>query len=107
MAGGNTILAQSNPAASTLTDILTVAGSETVGQIAICNQDTVAAQVRLAISPGGEAIDAKHYLLYGETLGPGRTLVVDFRPRGLQLGNATIIRGYANSASVSFNVIGA
>ena len=101
------VLAQSNPASSTLTDIVTLSGGDSVSKIYICNQDTVAALVRLAFSLGGGTIAARDYLLYDAQLGPGRTLMLDFGLAGLKLGNGSIIRGRADSASVSFNVLGA
>lgn len=106
MAGEGHVLAQSNPAANTLTTLLTVTGQERVGEIYICNQDTAGAQVRLALSPDGAAVAASHYLLYDKTVAPGDTLVLDFRPTGLKLGGGTVVRGRATSASVSFNLLG-
>ena len=107
MAGESSILAQSNPSSSTLTDILTVAGIPVeVDDIIITNQGTTAAAVRLAITPTGAAIAAGQYILYDHVLGPGRTLHEDFK-RPLRLPVGAIVRGFADSASVSFNVIGA
>lgn len=99
------ILAQVNPSAAVLTDILTLTAGALVDSIHICNQDSVAVQARLAICPSAAAINAKHYLLYDETIGPGRTLVMKFE-RPLRLGAETIIRGRASTANVSFNVLG-
>lgn len=106
MASESHILAQSNPSASTLTDMLTVDRQATVRKVTICNQDTVAALVRLAIAPGGAANAASQYIVYDETLGPSRTLEIDFPGDGIRLGAGSIIRGRADSASVSFNVFG-
>lgn len=107
MAGESSLLAQSNPSASTLTDILTVAGiAAEVDDIIITNQGSTTALVRLAIAPTGAAVAAEQYILYGESLGPGRTLHVEFR-RPLRIPVGGILRGFADSASVSFNVVGA
>lgn len=107
MAGETSILAQSNPSASTLTDILTVgAAAVRVGEIFICNQGTTTAAVRLSVAPAGAADTAAQYLLYGTLVGPGRTLCMAFPPSGLTLNGGTIVRGYSDSASVSFNIRG-
>lgn len=62
--------------------------------------------MRLSIAPAGAADAAAQYLLYNTLVGPGRTLNMDFPPSGLTLNGATIIRGYADSSSVSFNIRG-
>lgn len=106
MAGETGILAQSNPSAATLTSALTVGGGgETISEIYIANTGSAGAAVRLAISPAGAAVATEHYLLYDEDIGVGRTLTISFRPKGLRLGAGTIVRVYASTANVSFNIL--
>lgn len=103
----SSILAQSNPDATTLTDILTVTNPPViVDGIFVCNEDSVGVTVRVAICPNAEAIDPKHYLAYDTPLGPGRTLSVDFPRDGMRLGAQAIVRGYASTGNVGFTVTG-
>lgn len=103
----SSILAQANPSATTLTDMLTITTPPAiVDGIFVCNEDSVGVTVRVAVCPNGETIDPKHYLAYDTALGPGRTLSVDFPREGLRLGNGTVIRVYASTANVGFTVTG-
>ena len=100
------ILAQSSPAASTLTDMLTVTTPQAVATgILACNQVTGSITVRIAISPGGAAIAASHYIAYDVVVGPGRTIIIDFPKQGIRLGSGTVVRVYA-SDTASFILLG-
>lgn len=105
MAGETEILAQSNPASATLTDMLTVDRKATLASVWSCNQGSTTALIRVAISPAGAAVVAGHYQLFDKSLPAGRTHVLDFT-RGVPLGPGTVIRVRANSSSVSFNAVG-
>lgn len=93
-------LAQSSPAATTLTDVYEAAKRGTVEVIA-CNRST-ATTIRLSHAIGGAADTVAQYLLYDASLGDGETKVT----ARFTVSAGDIIRGYSSSGSVSFNVNG-
>lgn len=99
------ILGQSNPAATTMTTLYTVPGSTSVvvSSVVICNQAGTAGTFRLSLDQGGDGDGAKDYLYYDQALDANTTFIVTL---GITLGAGDLVRIYASSANMSFNIFG-
>lgn len=99
------VLGQSNPSATTLTTLYTVpaATSTVVSTISICNQAGTSGTYRIAIRPAGAAIDPKHYLVYGATVGASDSVLLTL---GITLATTDVISVYGSSANMSFTAFG-
>ncbi len=88
------VLAQSNPAAQTLTDAYAVPGaaSTTISSIVVCNSGSAADKFRIAIAVAGAADAAKQYLFVATI--------------GLTLAATDKVCVYAGGSALSFNVFG-
>lgn len=104
MANTYKVLGQLNPAATTLSTLYTVpsGNSAVISTMSICNQGNTTTY-RVAISPNGAAIDPKHYIVYDTYVNSNDTV---FLTLGLSMGAADLIRVYAGTANLSFNVFG-
>lgn len=105
MAESLKVLAQSSPAATTLTDVYTVpaATSATISTIAICNRSATATTFRLSVAIAG-AVDAiQQYVYYDQLIDGNSTFGITI---GMTLGAADKIRVYAGAATISVNVFG-
>ncbi|SRR6266446_2964326 len=99
------VLAQSNPAAQTLTDAYAVPGaaSTTISSIVVCNSGSAPDKFRIAIAVAGAADAAKQYLYYDVTIPAYGTFVATI---GLTLAATDKVRVYAGGSALSFNVFG-
>jgi glucose-6-phosphate dehydrogenase assembly protein OpcA len=99
------VLAQNNPAATTLTTLYTVpaATSTVVSTIAVANLGGSSATYRIAVRPAGEAIANKHYIAYDVTVGATDTTTLTL---GITLATTDVVSVYASSANLAFNVFG-
>lgn len=99
------VLGQSNPAATTNTDIYTVpASTQTViSTIVVANQAASAATFNIAVRVGGLAITAKQYVAYQVTVAAGDSTALTL---GITLGATDVITVQASTATLSFNVFG-
>jgi hypothetical protein len=99
------IIAQSNPSATTLTDIYTVGvGNQAViSSIIVTNRGTSSVKYRIALAVNGAANDPKQYIAYDESIGANE--VFEFTI-GATLGAGDVIRVYTATANLSFNVFG-
>lgn len=96
-------LGQVNPAATTLTTAYTVpAAKHGAVQIIAANVGAGAATVRVAHSPAGAAINVKHYLLYDFSVAIGASQST----ARFAVKATDVIRVYASTADVAFNVNG-
>jgi len=104
MAATYKVLGQVIPAASTLTTLYTVpAATQAVGStLTICNQG-VTTTVRVAVRPAGAAINAKHYIVYDNTVNSNDTM---FLTLGIALETTDVVSVLAGTATVSFNLFG-
>ena len=95
-------LAQSNPAANVLTDVYTcpVAKRATIEAV-LCNQSG-AADIRLAVAPGGAASIAAHFMLYDYPLAANEAKVT----ARFTVKAGDVVRVQASTATVSFNING-
>ena len=96
-------LAQSSPAATTLTAAYTVpvAKVATVEAI-ICERAGAAATIRMALSPNGAAIADSHYLFFNFGLAANDTLV----SARFTMSAGDVLRVYSSSGNVTFNING-
>jgi hypothetical protein len=97
-------LAQTNPAATTLTDGYTVpaATSAVLSTIVICNRGA-ATSFRISVAVAGAADDNKQYLFYDVAIGATSTITATL---GITLAATDKVRVYATAATLSFNIFG-
>lgn len=106
MAEALKVLAQSIPAATTLTDAYTVPSlsSAAISSIVACNQDSSSTSVRISVAVAG-AVDAlKQYLYYDALVLGNDSLVATI---GITLGAADVVRVRSANGWVSFTFFGA
>lgn len=105
MATAFKILGQSNPFATTNTNLYTVGASKqtVVSSITVCNQGSSVGTYRIAIRENGDTIEAKHYVFYDVELAAKAT---DVHTLGLTIDAYDIITVYASTANFSFNAYG-
>lgn len=105
MADTYKVLAQSNPAATTLTAVYTVPASTSaiVSSITICNQSTAAASYRIGIAVAGAAGTTKQYLVYDSPIRGNDTHNFQL---GVTLAATDVVRVYCSTANFSVNVFG-
>jgi hypothetical protein len=105
MANTYKVLGQSNPAATTNTDLYTVGSGKSAvcSTIAICNQASTAAAFRIAVRPAGATIDPKHYIAYDTAIPANDVLTLTI---GLTLAATDVVTVYASTATMSFNLFG-
>lgn len=98
------VLGQVNPSATTLTTLYTVPGATTVtaSTILCCNQST-AGSFRVSVAVAGAVDNAKQYLYYDVAIAANATFGATI---GITLGAADVVRVYASSATMSFNLFG-
>ncbi len=105
MATSYKILAQSSPVATTETVLYTVpvSTSTIASSIMVCNRGTSSATFRISVSASGAATANKDYIYYNVSIGTGDTFVATI---GITLGNTDVVRVYATTADLSFNLFG-
>ena len=98
------VLGQSLPLATATTTLYTVpaATSTVCSTLAICNQG-VSTTYRVAVSPAGATLEAKHYVVYESVLNQYDTV---FLTLGITLAATDIVRIYSGTATVSFSLFG-
>ena len=100
------VLGQVAPAATTEENLYTVPVSTqaVVSSIAITNQAASSATFRIAVRPSADATTtAKHYLVYGTTVGAADTVVLTI---GVTLAASDKIQVFGSSATLSFSAYG-
>lgn len=98
------LLSQSNPSATSLTDIyITPHGVATfVERIYVANRSGGAVAFRLSVARNGAADSNEQYLYYGKSCPANDTVVLE----NITLRAGDIIRGYVASQEISFNIFG-
>ena len=101
------LLAQSAPAATTLTTFYTVPGCvhAAINTLAICNRSAAATTFRIACAPKGAADTVAHYLYYDTAIAGNATVLLS--DLGLKLTETDELRIYAGAATLSFTAFGA
>jgi hypothetical protein len=99
------VLGQLSPGATTLTDLYTVPAVTQVvaSSLVICNQNAVAVTFRVSVAVAGAGDDPKQYIYYGQSLAANATFIATI---GISLGAADVVRVYASSTAMSFNLYG-
>lgn len=99
------VLGQANPAATTLTALYTVPALTTAvsSTITVCNQG-VATSFRISVAVAGAADAPKQYIAFDVDLALKEVRAFTL---GVTLGAADVVRVYAGTATVSFNIFGA
>lgn len=105
MAVNYKIIGQSAPAATTETPIYTVpaATQAVLSSVIICNRGAVSATFRISISEGGGATANEDYIYYDLPLGANDTFIATI---GVTLSETDVVRVYASTADLSFNLSG-
>ena len=104
MATTYSVLAQSNPSATTETTLLTASAATVVSTLMICNQASSAATYRIAVRPSADgSTAAKHWIVYGATVGASDSTALTL---GLTLASGDKIQVYASTATLSFSAFG-
>ena len=96
------VLGQVNPAATTLTTLYTSPVSAVVSTLAICNQGATTTY-RVLVSVAGAALNDKQYIVYENGVNANDSV---FLTLGITLGATDIVKVYAGTADVSFNLFG-
>jgi glucose-6-phosphate dehydrogenase assembly protein OpcA len=99
------VLGQSNPAATTNTDIYTVPASTStiISTIVVANLTGTAATFNLAIRKAGAAISNAAYIAYQVTVGASDSTTLTL---GLTLATTDVVTAYASTANLAFNIFG-
>lgn len=104
MATAYKVLGQVAPAATTLTTLYTVPGSNSAvaSTLVICNQG-VSTTVRVAVRPAGAGITSSQYILYETAVNGNDSL---FLTIGIALAQTDVVSVYAGTSTVSFSLYG-
>ena len=99
------VLAQSNPAATTNTDVYTVGAgkSAVISTIVVANLAAADATFRIAVRVGGAAIANQHYLAYNVTVGASDSTTLTL---GVTLAATDVVTIYGSTATLAFNLFG-
>jgi hypothetical protein len=99
------ILAQSAPSATTESILYTVPSSTTatISSLVICNRSSTSTTFRVAVCPDGGATSNEDYIYYDCGIGGNDTFIATI---GITLGDTDVIRVYAGTANLSFNLFG-
>ena len=105
MANAYKVLAQSNPTATTDTDIYTVpSATETViSTIVVCNQDAADATYNIAVRPDGATLAAQHYVAKNITVGGSDSTTLTL---GITMDATDVLTVQGSTGTLSFNVFG-
>ena len=99
------VLGQSNPNATTLTDLYTVPGRThaVCSSVMVCNRSASATYFRVSVAPAGAADSVEQYIYYGLEVRGNDTFSGSL---GIGLEPTDIVRCYAGDATLSFNLFG-
>lgn len=105
MADAYKVLAQSDPAAATLTDAYIVpASTQTIiSTICVTNRSAVATSFRISVAINGAADSNPQYIAYDVPIGGNESIYLTL---GITIDATDVIRVYATLATLSFNIFG-
>ena len=106
MAETSKVLGQSNPSATTLTDIYTApaATRAIISSIVVANRDAAADSFRVSIAVAGAGDDVKQYLYYDLEI-PGNDSFA--ATLGITIAATDVVRVYSLNGTCSFSLFGA
>jgi hypothetical protein len=98
-------LGQSNPAATTETDLYTVpaATSAVASSVIVCNRSAVLSTFRISIAIAGATTANKDYIYYDLPIGANDTFIATI---GVTLAATDVVRVYASNTNLSFSLYG-
>ena len=99
------VLGQSNPSATTATDVYTVGSgkSAVVSTVTVCNRAATSATYRIAIRVAGSALSNEEYIAYDATVPANDTIALTL---GITLAATDVVTVYASNANLSFSLFG-
>lgn len=99
------VLGQSNPSATTPTDIYTVPAATTavIATVVVANRAVGTRTFRLSVRVAGGGADSKQYVAYDMTV-PANDSV--FLMLGITLAATDVLTAYVSAQDISFNVFG-
>lgn len=99
------VLGQLAPAATTNTDLYTVAvgRSTVISTLTICNRSSSSATYRIAVRPAGTALVNEDYIAFDTPIAGNDTVALTL---GITLAQTDVITVYASTANLSFNLFG-
>ena len=99
------VLGQSAPAATTTTTLYTAPNlvQTTVSSFVACNRNAGDQTFRLSVHVAGAVADDKQFIFYDKSVAANDTLTVVI---GLTLNQADVLKVYASTADMSFNLFG-
>lgn len=99
------VLAQSNPSATTNTDIYTVpsATSAVISTIVICNQTSSTATYNIAVRKAGATLTAAQYIAYQVTVGASDSTALTL---GITMATTDVLTVYSSTSTLSFTAFG-
>jgi glucose-6-phosphate dehydrogenase assembly protein OpcA len=102
------VLGQSNPAATTNTNLYSVpsATSTVISTITVCNQASTAATFRIMVRPAGATLTAAHYVAYDVAIAANDTIALTLGITLTYSSAADLLDVYASSANLSFHAYG-
>lgn len=103
MANAYKNLGQLAPAAATLSDLYTAASAAIGSSLVVCNRGRAVSRFRVAHAVAGAADEIKQYLAYDIEVPAGESYIFTV---GLTFAATDILRVYADSADLSFNLYG-
>jgi hypothetical protein len=105
MADAYKVLAQSNPAAATLTDAyICPASTQTiVSTITVANRSAVATSFRISVAINGVADNNAQYVAYDVAISGNEAKAFTY---GVTIDATDVIRVYATLATLTFNIFG-
>lgn len=97
------MLGQSNPSATTLTDVYTVPASHRATvKVFVAERNAVASTFRVSVAVGGASDAASQYLTYNKAIGANETAEIG----NITLAAGDVVRVYASTADLTFSVNG-
>lgn len=99
------VLGQSNPAATTNTDLYEVPNNTvtTVSTLVVCNRAATSPTFRVAIRPVGADLSNEHYIYYGKVMAANDSIFITI---GMTLSAGDIITVYVSAQNISFTLFG-
>lgn len=99
------VIAQSNPAATTSTNMYTVGSGKAavISTLFVANIGATDATYRVAIRPAGASLANQHYIAYDIAL-PAKS--TDPITAGITMAATDVLTVYASTANVSFTAVG-
>ena len=96
---------QSNPAATTETNVYTVATGKqlVISSLTVCNRDNADHTFRLYLAPGGAVTSNEMYVYYDVQIPANDTFAATL---GITLIEDSVIRVYADAQELSFQFFG-